>query len=202
MSSDVAVPLIAAFVASILTIVERDQARREDERRLRDAKRERLREDYVSVVLAAETIGSVAKQLMLLERGDKPEARAERLQRQLEVATEDCWESTGCPEPSQFPFPFLPVVGNHRPSCSALKTLAILCAASINASTSGCPYTSAVIATDACPSCLLTMSSLTPPECAFWNHDRRHAAMLVTWLNGLPQAEPNGPTFLLRATGV
>lgn len=117
MSSDVATALGAAFVASILTIIgarwvagfqakktaeqererrehERGQARVADERSLRDAKRERLRVDYVSITYAAEGIRSAAKQLMLLERGDTPEAREERLRAQLDEATEDLGRAT------------------------------------------------------------------------------------------------------------
>lgn len=117
MSSDVATALGAAFVASILTIIgarwvagfqakktaeqeqlrwdhERAQARRADERSLRDAKRERLRVDYVSIAYAAESIRSASHQLMLLERGDTPEAREGRLRDLLEEATEDLGRAT------------------------------------------------------------------------------------------------------------
>lgn len=112
MSSDVAVPLAAAFVASILTTVgspwiagfqskkaaeterarieaAREEARRADERSLRDGKRERLRVDYVAIAWAAENFSSAAKRLMLLLAGDTPEARGQRIQEQLEDANAD-----------------------------------------------------------------------------------------------------------------
>ncbi|MEX0983664.1 MAG: hypothetical protein WD096_01285 [Actinomycetota bacterium] len=112
MSADVYTPLAAAFVASILTSVgsrwiagvqakkagvqqqvridaDHAEARRQDERNLRDAKRERLRGDFVAVAWAAENVGSAAKQLGMLLAGDTPEARDERIQKQLEDAHVD-----------------------------------------------------------------------------------------------------------------
>ena len=101
MSSEVATALGAAFVASILTTVgsrwiagfqarkQREQARLADERSLRDAKRERLRGDYVALTFAADAFLSASKQLAVLWAGDTPEARAERIQDQLEEATAD-----------------------------------------------------------------------------------------------------------------
>lgn len=112
MNSDVLVPLAAAFTASILTVVgsrwvagvqaknagkqlqvrldaERAEARRADEQTRRDAKRERLRGDYVAVAWVAENFGSAAKQLGMLLAGDTPEARGQRIQDQLEDANAD-----------------------------------------------------------------------------------------------------------------
>jgi hypothetical protein len=112
MSSELMTALGAAFVASLLTIVgsrwvagfqakradarddlrrahEREESRRADERTLRDAKRERLRGDYVAVAWAAENFSSAAKQLAMLFAGDTPEARDERIQDQLEDAHSD-----------------------------------------------------------------------------------------------------------------
>lgn len=112
MSSDVATALGAAFVASILTITgsllvaryqahraaeqerlrrehENEQARLADQRTLRDAKRERLRGDYVALIFANNTILSASMQLMLLEAGDTTEARQGRLRDQLAQATDD-----------------------------------------------------------------------------------------------------------------
>jgi hypothetical protein len=111
-SSDVATALGAAFVASILTIIgsllvarfqarkaavqeelrrthEREQARLADERALRDAKRERLRVDYVALTFAADNFLSASKQLVILWAGDTEEARGQRIQDQLESATEN-----------------------------------------------------------------------------------------------------------------
>jgi hypothetical protein len=68
---------------------ERDQARLADQRALRDAKRERLRDDYVAIAYAADNGLSVSKQLMLLLAGDTPEARQRRLSAQLEEATDN-----------------------------------------------------------------------------------------------------------------
>jgi hypothetical protein len=105
-------PLVSAFVASVLTIIgsrwvvgvqmkkagqqqrvrieaEREEGRRADERSLRDAKRERLRGDYVAVAWAAENFGSAAKQLGMLWAGDTPEARNQRIQEQLNDANTD-----------------------------------------------------------------------------------------------------------------
>lgn len=69
--------------------VAREDARRADERTLRDPKRERLRGDYVAVAWAAENVGSAAKQLVMLLAGDTPEARGERIPTQLEDAHAD-----------------------------------------------------------------------------------------------------------------
>lgn len=110
--SDAQAVLLAAFAAAILTAVgsrlvagyqtkrdaqqrkidrdlQREESRRVDERNLRDAKRERLRGDYVAVTFAADNFLGASKQLGLLLAGDTPEARAERIQTQLEAATAD-----------------------------------------------------------------------------------------------------------------
>ncbi len=117
MSSEVATALGSAFVASILTTIgsrwiagfqakksghqeqlrrdhEREQARLADERSLRDAKRERLRGDYVALTFAADNFLSASKQLAMLWAGDTPEARAERIQAQPEEATADLGRAT------------------------------------------------------------------------------------------------------------
>jgi hypothetical protein len=109
-SSDVALALGSAFVASILTTLgalsvasfqakrhsEEEERRREhehhlarlaDERSLRDAKRERLRTDYEDVAFAADTIQGATGALAILLRGDTVDARNERLNRTLEEAT-------------------------------------------------------------------------------------------------------------------
>jgi hypothetical protein len=111
-SSEVATALGAAFVASVLTTIgsrwiagfqsknaaaqeqlrrdhERLEARVADERSLRDAKRERLRGDYVAISFAAENIIGASMQLVTMFAGDTAEARAERVQAQLEDATAD-----------------------------------------------------------------------------------------------------------------
>ena len=112
MSSDVYVPLLAVFAAAILTAggsrwiagfqskkaaeqeraridAAREEARRADERSLRDGKRERLRDDYVAIVWAAENIDSASKQLAILWGADTPEARNQRIQDQLADAHTD-----------------------------------------------------------------------------------------------------------------
>jgi hypothetical protein len=112
MSSEVVTPLVSAFIASVLTIIgsrwvvgvqmkkageqqririeaEREEARRADERSLRDGKRERRRGDYVAVAWAGENFKSAAMQLAMLFAGDTPEARGERVQKQLEDAHAD-----------------------------------------------------------------------------------------------------------------
>jgi hypothetical protein len=110
--SDATIALGSAFVASILTTVgsrwiagfqskkaaeqeqaridaARDEARRADERSLRDSRRERLRGDYVAIAWAAENFGSAAIQLAMLWAGDTPEARSQRIQDQLADANTD-----------------------------------------------------------------------------------------------------------------
>jgi hypothetical protein len=112
MSSDVVIPLVAAFIASILTIIgslvvaryqagkantreltrqthEHREARLLDVRHLRDAKRERLRRDYVDIAFAADNFQSASISLTILWAGDTPEARGERIQEQLKEATDD-----------------------------------------------------------------------------------------------------------------
>jgi DNA-directed RNA polymerase beta subunit len=111
-SSDVAIALGSAFVASILTTIgarwiagyqakrtreeeqrrrehEREQARLAHARELRDSKRERLRRDYEDVAFAADTIAGVAKELGLLLRDETVDDRNARLNRRLEAATGD-----------------------------------------------------------------------------------------------------------------
>ena len=112
MSSDVVIPLVAAFIASILTIIgslvvaryqagkaetretarqahEHEEARLSDERNLRDGKREGLRRDYVDIAFAADNFQSASIALTMLWEGDTPEARGERIQEQLKAATDD-----------------------------------------------------------------------------------------------------------------
>jgi hypothetical protein len=116
-SSEVATALGSAFVASILTTIgsrwiagfqanksghqeqlrrdhEREQGRLGDERSLRDAKRERLRADYVAVTFAADNFLSASKQLIVLWAGDTPEDRRGRIEKQLNDATEDLGRAT------------------------------------------------------------------------------------------------------------
>jgi hypothetical protein len=72
---------------------DREEARRADERSLRDAKQEGLRGDYIAVSFAAENLRGASSQLMVLWAGDTREARAERIQRQLEEATADLYRA-------------------------------------------------------------------------------------------------------------
>jgi hypothetical protein len=112
MTSDVVIPLVAAFIASILTIIgslvvaryqagkadireaareahELGEARLLDKRHLHDAKAERVRRDYVDIAFAADNFQSASIQLTVLWAGDIPEARGERIQEQLKEATDD-----------------------------------------------------------------------------------------------------------------
>ena len=88
--------LVARFQARKVAVLEdqrraheRAQARLVDERSLRDAKRERLRVDYVALTFAADNFLSASKQLITLWAGDTEEERGLRIHAQLEGATED-----------------------------------------------------------------------------------------------------------------
>jgi hypothetical protein len=95
MSSDVVKPLIAALVASLVTILgslavtslqadradkreearqahEREQARLAYERSLQDGQRERLRGDYAAMLNAADNFLWASMQLTTLWAGDTP----------------------------------------------------------------------------------------------------------------------------------
>jgi hypothetical protein len=102
----------AAFGASILTTIgtrwiaefqakraadqeearrahELQRDRREDERRTRDAKRERLREDYVQLISAGLKMDEVAAELLFVDDEDLSTERWARLDRALSKAKED-----------------------------------------------------------------------------------------------------------------
>jgi len=104
--------LLAAFSAAILTAIgagliarfqarkdaeqraldrdfEGEQARLEDERRLRDAKRERLRLVYEDVTFAAIEIQNATVQLGVIWGGDTQEEMNERVNARLDEATKD-----------------------------------------------------------------------------------------------------------------
>ncbi len=104
--------LLAAFSAAILTAIgagliarfqarkdaeervldrdfEREQARLEDERRLRDAKRERLRLVYEDISFAATEIQGATVQLGIVLAGDSQEAVNELVNERLSDATKD-----------------------------------------------------------------------------------------------------------------
>lgn len=112
MSSDVVTPLIAALVASLVTILgslavtslqadradkreqarqahEREEARSAYKRSLQDGQRERLRGDYAAMLNAADNFLWASMQLTALWAGDTPEARDERIERILTEATKD-----------------------------------------------------------------------------------------------------------------
>ena len=101
MSAETATVLAAALSASLLTLLGSflvadfqakrtvEAARVADARSLRDAKRERLRGDYVPVAYAADAILSASKQLGVLWAGDTIEDRNARLETQLADATDD-----------------------------------------------------------------------------------------------------------------
>jgi hypothetical protein len=72
----------------------REQARLGDERSLRDAKRERLRVDYVALTFAADNFLSASKQLIVIWAGDTPEERQGRIEKQLNEATQDLGRAT------------------------------------------------------------------------------------------------------------
>jgi hypothetical protein len=67
---------------------EAERDRRNDARKLRDAKAERIRADTVVLAVAADAFEGVGKQLAVLWAGDTKEARAERLNAILTKVTE------------------------------------------------------------------------------------------------------------------
>jgi hypothetical protein len=100
-TAEVVVALVAALGAAILTSLggfavasfnarraaERD--RRDDERRIRDSKRERLREDYVHLIRAGLTMDEVAAELLFVDEGKLSTERFARLDRALSKAKDD-----------------------------------------------------------------------------------------------------------------
>jgi hypothetical protein len=68
---------------------QQEEARRADERNLRDARRERIRRDYEDVSFAATEMQGATVQISWLDAGDTEEARNARVNDRLKEATKD-----------------------------------------------------------------------------------------------------------------